>query len=340
MRWRRAASSASPRCSPATRRSSCRRFTRRCRRRACSPPRSSKGRRSTTGSPARPTPRRGIAPARRSSSSTWRRCGARGCTTAIRTRGTTSSSPTGAWRSSTSAAPPTSTARAPPPRASWCAPSSRRRDRACGSCGGSTLPCSRVSSCFCCVCSSGSRRWPAASARTSSGSASSSAPRWRAPRRSRRRRSRRRRSRRGRSRRRRAAAQPQPPTPQPPTPQPPTPQPPTAQPQPQPPAPQPPTPQPPTAQPPTPQLQPPPPTASVDTGAYDLVLVDPGLHLIAVIRELRDATGRELRDVKALVDACPQTLELALPRSDADALRHRLEAAGARVDLRRAVNAG
>lgn len=80
--------------------------------------------------------------------------------------------------------------------------------------------------------------------------------------------------------------------------------------------------------------------ATVDTGPYDLVLVDPGLHLIAVIRELRDATGLELRDVKALVDECPRTIELALPRPDADALRARLESAGARVDLRRAVKAG
>ena len=86
--------------------------------------------------------------------------------------------------------------------------------------------------------------------------------------------------------------------------------------------------------------QPPVAAATVDTGPYDLVLVDPGLHLIAVIRELRDATGLELRDVKALVDECPRTIELALPRPDADALRVRLESAGARVDLRRAVKAG
>jgi ribosomal protein L7/L12 len=95
----------------------------------------------------------------------------------------------------------------------------------------------------------------------------------------------------------------------------------------------------PAASAPTPALEPPPapeaPTTVADSGAYDLVLVSPGAQLIAVIRELRDATGLDLRDVKALVDACPQTIELALPRADADALRRRLESAGARVDLRR-----
>jgi ribosomal protein L7/L12 len=44
-----------------------------------------------------------------------------------------------------------------------------------------------------------------------------------------------------------------------------------------------------------------------------------------------------LRDVKALVDAWPRSIASALARADADALRARLEAAGARVTLRRAV---
>jgi large subunit ribosomal protein L7/L12 len=74
----------------------------------------------------------------------------------------------------------------------------------------------------------------------------------------------------------------------------------------------------------------------VDTGLYDLVLDHPGVHLIAVIRQLRDATGLDLRDVKALVEGYPRPVVNALSRPDADALRARLEAAGARVRLRRA----
>ena len=79
------------------------------------------------------------------------------------------------------------------------------------------------------------------------------------------------------------------------------------------------------------------PIAAVDTGVYELVLVHPGVHLIAVIRQLRDLTGLDLRDVKALVDDCPRLVASALARADADALRARFEAAGASVRLRRAV---
>jgi ribosomal protein L7/L12 len=80
------------------------------------------------------------------------------------------------------------------------------------------------------------------------------------------------------------------------------------------------------------------PVAPVDNGLYELVLEHPGVHLIAVIRQLRDATGLDLRDVKALVEGYPRPVASALARADAEALRARLEAAGARVRLRRTVD--
>jgi ribosomal protein L7/L12 len=89
----------------------------------------------------------------------------------------------------------------------------------------------------------------------------------------------------------------------------------------------------PSATEPPPTVEPPLPT--VDTSVYDLVLDHPGVHLIAVIRQLRDVTGLDLRDVKLLVDDCPRTIASGLPRADAKALRARLESAGARVSLRR-----
>ena len=56
----------------------------------------------------------------------------------------------------------------------------------------------------------------------------------------------------------------------------------------------------------------------------------------AIIRELREATGRDLRDLEALVGSVPETLQQAVPRADADVLRQRLENAGAQVEVRRA----
>jgi large subunit ribosomal protein L7/L12 len=69
---------------------------------------------------------------------------------------------------------------------------------------------------------------------------------------------------------------------------------------------------------------------------WDVVLVGAGASPIALIRELREQTGRELRDLESLVDSLPETLKHAVPRADAESLRKRLETAGARVEVRRA----
>jgi predicted unusual protein kinase regulating ubiquinone biosynthesis (AarF/ABC1/UbiB family) len=67
----------------------------------------------------------------------------------------------------------------------------------------------------------------------------------------------------------------------------------------------------------------------------DLVLVDPGATVIALVRELRELTGLELAQVKYLIDASPQTLRRALPRPEAEGWQRRLERAGARVEVRK-----
>jgi ribosomal protein L7/L12 len=73
---------------------------------------------------------------------------------------------------------------------------------------------------------------------------------------------------------------------------------------------------------------------TADTGRYDLVLLDAGASPIALVRELREVTGMELREVKYLIDASPSTIQSALPRAQAESLRARLESAGARVAIR------
>jgi predicted unusual protein kinase regulating ubiquinone biosynthesis (AarF/ABC1/UbiB family)/ribosomal protein L7/L12 len=75
--------------------------------------------------------------------------------------------------------------------------------------------------------------------------------------------------------------------------------------------------------------------APVDGGPYEIVLVDAGTNLIALVREIREVTGMELREVKYLIDAIPQPIGQSLPRAEAESLRARLESAGARVELRR-----
>lgn len=83
---------------------------------------------------------------------------------------------------------------------------------------------------------------------------------------------------------------------------------------------------------------PPPLPQRAETAAHptlaDLVLLDAGESLILVIREVRAATGLALREVTDLVRAAPGAVWSAAPRADAEALRQRLERAGAKVELR------
>jgi predicted unusual protein kinase regulating ubiquinone biosynthesis (AarF/ABC1/UbiB family)/ribosomal protein L7/L12 len=76
------------------------------------------------------------------------------------------------------------------------------------------------------------------------------------------------------------------------------------------------------------------PARGESVAAYDVVLVDAGDRPIALVRELRELTGLELRDLEILLDNTPQIIKPALPTVEARALRLRLENAGARVELR------
>jgi large subunit ribosomal protein L7/L12 len=67
---------------------------------------------------------------------------------------------------------------------------------------------------------------------------------------------------------------------------------------------------------------------------FDVVLQSAGEKKIAVIKEVRAATGLGLKEAKALVDGAPNPVKEALSREDADNLRAQLEEAGATVELK------
>lgn len=67
---------------------------------------------------------------------------------------------------------------------------------------------------------------------------------------------------------------------------------------------------------------------------YDVVLVAPGDAPILLLRALRDATGKSLRELTELIAMAPVALQEALPRRDADALVARIDAAGAGAVLK------
>ena len=68
--------------------------------------------------------------------------------------------------------------------------------------------------------------------------------------------------------------------------------------------------------------------------SFDVVLVHPGESAIMMVRALRDATGLPLRQIEHFVKQSPQTIKQAVPRAEAEALRLRLEQAGAQIELK------
>ncbi len=75
--------------------------------------------------------------------------------------------------------------------------------------------------------------------------------------------------------------------------------------------------------------------AEEDAGptAFDVVLKAAGDKKIAVIKEVRAATGLGLKDAKAVVDAAPKAVKEGLSKEEADELAKRLEEAGATVEV-------
>lgn len=67
---------------------------------------------------------------------------------------------------------------------------------------------------------------------------------------------------------------------------------------------------------------------------FDVVLTEVGPTKIQVIKAVREITGLGLADAKALVDGAPKAIKEALPKDDAEAAKTKLEAAGAKVELK------
>ena len=66
---------------------------------------------------------------------------------------------------------------------------------------------------------------------------------------------------------------------------------------------------------------------------FDVVLVDAGANKINVIKEVRGITGLGLKEAKDLVEAGGKVKEAAA-KDEAEELKKKLEAAGAKVELK------
>ena len=67
---------------------------------------------------------------------------------------------------------------------------------------------------------------------------------------------------------------------------------------------------------------------------FDVVLASVGDKKINVIKVVREVTGLGLKEAKALVDGAPAPVKEKISKADAEALKAKLEEAGATVEIK------
>ena len=67
---------------------------------------------------------------------------------------------------------------------------------------------------------------------------------------------------------------------------------------------------------------------------FTIFLNSAGDKKINVIKEVRALTGLGLKEAKDLVEAAPKEIKKAVPKKDAEEAKKKLEAAGAKVELK------
>ena len=67
---------------------------------------------------------------------------------------------------------------------------------------------------------------------------------------------------------------------------------------------------------------------------FDVILKAAGGSKLAVVKLVKELTGKGLKDAKELVDSAPTTVKEACAKDEAEALKAQLEEAGAEVELK------
>jgi len=74
--------------------------------------------------------------------------------------------------------------------------------------------------------------------------------------------------------------------------------------------------------------------AAEEKTEFDVVLADAGANKLGVIKAVKDATGLGLGEAKAFVESAPKVVKEGLSKDEAEALKKKLEEAGAKVELK------
>jgi large subunit ribosomal protein L7/L12 len=75
--------------------------------------------------------------------------------------------------------------------------------------------------------------------------------------------------------------------------------------------------------------------AAEEKTSFDVILAETGGNKIAVIKEVRAAVpGLGLADAKALVEGAPKALKEGVTKEEAEEIKKKVEAAGAKVEIK------
>ena len=74
--------------------------------------------------------------------------------------------------------------------------------------------------------------------------------------------------------------------------------------------------------------------AAEEKTEFDVILADAGASKIGVIKVVREITGLGLKEAKAVVDGAPKAVKEGASKEEADQIKEKLEAAGAKVEVK------
>ena len=75
------------------------------------------------------------------------------------------------------------------------------------------------------------------------------------------------------------------------------------------------------------------PAAEIQT-EFTVTMTEYGANKVGVIKVIRELTGLGLKEAKDLVEGAPSTVKEGIPKADADAIKTKLEAAGAKAVIK------
>ena len=74
--------------------------------------------------------------------------------------------------------------------------------------------------------------------------------------------------------------------------------------------------------------------AAEEQTSFDVILAHAGANKIQVIKEIRAVTSLGLKEAKVLVESAPKPVKTGAKKEEAEEIKKKLEAAGAKVELK------